>query len=271
MLHILLASNGKLGSSFNFYRIFLLSFFGCDDNHTIGTSCTPDTGGGCIFQYRDALHIIRVDAFQRRQIRIGGEFVVYIVVIHDRETVHYHQRSLVGIHRTDTTDGKLPATSSIILTLHTRHQTIQGIGKTGRMTLLQILLADNGIGTRSTLTRDGLITSHHHILQLIAGGHLHMMSGIGRPRGQHIGSRVHTQITVGYLALGGRHLDLIISIRISNRLDIGTLHLDKGTNHSFTLFILHITLEQTVALYFRLLSGDHDDITLTAPLTTPAA
>ncbi len=272
MLHVLLGTDSKLGACLHLHGVFLLALLGGDDDHAIGRAGTPNAGCGSILQHGYALHVVGIDALQGGEVGIGGELVVHVVVVHDGIAVHHHQRSLVGVHRAGASDGELLPSPSVVLTLHAGHESVEGIGEVGGVTLFQVILADDGIRPRGTLARNGLITSHHHVVQLVVGGHHDIMGGIAFASSQMIRRVVHAQIDISHLASVGRHPHLIVTIDIGHRLDVGATHPDEGANDWFSILILHRSLEEPVAREFlRHLLGHHHDVAFASPLTVLAA
>ncbi len=271
MLHILLGTDGKLCACLHLHGVFLLALLGGDDDYAISRSRTPDAGCRCILQYGDALHIVGIDAFQGGEVRIGRELVVHVVVVHDGITVYHHQRCLVGIHRAGASDGKLLAAPSVVLALHARHKSVEGIGKVGGMASFQLLLADDGVRAGGTLAGNGLVARHHHILQFVAGYHHDMMAGIALACRQMIRRGFHTQIAIRNQASVGGHPHLVVAIGIGHGLYVGAIHLDKGTDDGFPILILHRSLEESVARKLLRLPGQHHNIALAGPLAVLVA
>ena len=125
---------------------------GGDDDHTVGTTGTVDSGGRGILQ-----DIHRLD--------VGG--VDIRKSAHEGDTVEHDQRVVRGSQRALTTDTDLHLGTWLRRCLchqHTSNTTLQGLSGVGCSHLVQLLTTNVGHRTRHSLTTLGTVTDNHHFV-----------------------------------------------------------------------------------------------------------
>ena len=55
------SAQGIVGTEVYSHLALIITFLGCDDYYTIGTTASIDGAGRCILQYLDALDVLRVE------------------------------------------------------------------------------------------------------------------------------------------------------------------------------------------------------------------
>ena len=128
----------------------LLTFLRGNDNHTIGSTRTVDTGRGGILQHLNRLDII---AIQLMHTSLRGY------------TVNDVQRVVV-VQRSDTTNANGGSTRRITIgrDVHTRHTTLHGLDGVVLVLLSQIRGTHRRDGTRQVGLALAGITCYHHFL-----------------------------------------------------------------------------------------------------------
>ena len=134
-------------------RLACHPLFGGDDDHTIGTTCPIDGGGGGILQDVDGLDILRVDVPKTSA----------------DHSVDHHQRLRGpgdGILTADIDLEALPRLVAGFGDHHTRDLTLQGLGDVGRVGADDVAGSQGTYGTGQVLLTNGAITHDHHIFHL---------------------------------------------------------------------------------------------------------
>ena len=125
---------------------------GGDDDYTVGTTGTVDSGSRGILQDIHRLDVGGVD------VRKGT---------HEGDTIEHDQRVVRSSQRALTTDTDLHLGTRLRRSLchkHTGDTTLQGLGGVGGCHLIQLLTTDVGHRTRHGLTTLGTVTDDHHFV-----------------------------------------------------------------------------------------------------------
>ena len=212
LLHVGLCFHRKLCAGLHRPLVVAAAFFGGNDNYAIGTARSPNTGCCCIFQQGNALYVFGVETLKCIEVGIAVSSATRIVG--NRESVDHDERSNVGKQCACAANGKAFATSTVVVSLHTSHQSVESLREIGGMSFFKILAVHYAVGTRGSLFRDGLITCHHHFVESVVRVHAHIaLQGVGA-FGQGKRLSVHTQIGYLQLAIASRYFQLIVSIGI---------------------------------------------------------
>ena len=122
------------------HRLANLSFFGSNQNDAVCRTRPIKRAGRRIFQYRNRFDVFRVQRIHDVVGRIELTAHLPRIARRDRNTVHYIQRFIPGIHRTYATDadGRCGTRlAGIIRQLQARHFTVQRVFKAGRRNVFQ--------------------------------------------------------------------------------------------------------------------------------------
>ena len=174
---------------------------GSDQDHTVRTTATVDSGCGCIFQ-----DFHRLDVRRRQPLDIAYD-----------HTVHYVQRVVATHRRTDTADTDGSAFARLTGTTRYRHtggSTLQGLIQTGYRRLEQLVGTDRSNGTRQVRFLHRTVTDRYHFLQL----HVVRLQGYTQRTGVcHLDLR-RTVTDVGYYQhIAYVRLQIKITIEICDR------------------------------------------------------
>ena len=134
----------------------LRTLLGGDDNHTVGTAATVDSGGRGILQDVHRLDVGRIDVAQ---------------LAHEGNTVEHNQRVVAGRERALATNADLHFGTRLRTGLrhhHTGHAALQSLGGVGGCNLIQFLTANVGHRTRYGLATLRTVTNHHHLVHHMA-------------------------------------------------------------------------------------------------------
>ena len=217
---------------------------GGNDDDTICTAGSIDSGSRCIFQYRDAFDITGVQEHQRI---FGGRTTFSTAggtegtTLQQGHTIHYIQRLLGTTDGTRTTD--VDVGSSAGFTRGGRYQytgrtSLKHLIRGSDLSLVKILLSDAGDRTGQVLHTTGTITYDHHIR--------HGLSGSGKTGIYLVGSR-NGHFKVAESDRGdherpgiGRNRDGETSIRVGGTTRIGAFsHNGRSGNRRTILGVRH--------------------------------
>ena len=131
-----------------------LTTLGGDDDDTIGTTGTIDSGRRCILQYLHRLNVGWVD--------VEGRTVCH--------TIHENQRIIGSQHRTGTT--KIDAHSrtrltTALLQVHARNLCLHRLHRIRRSYILQVIRLDRSHGTREVAFLNDTIADDNQLIQRV--------------------------------------------------------------------------------------------------------
>ena len=217
-------------------HLAFLTSLGGYENHTVGTTCTIDSGSRSILQYLDALDVLRVDIID--------------TTVLDDHTIHYIERITFGTDRALTTDGDATYCTRALrigdihtgsLTLHT----LQGILYRHSCQVLGIQVGQ-GTGyialALHTITYyydfiQSLVVFQQSYLQIALSGNTHFLGCITDIRNfygsilWHIGQSKVT-IKISYGTIGSAY------------------YFNTGANNRLTHVIYHCTFYGFSLLYY---------------------
>ena len=126
--------------------IFLATFFGCDQDHTVTGTRTVESGGIRTFQYRDRFNIFRVD-IDGRTTTVDTTVIgsIRVIIVTERYTVYNPERLVVICERRVTADcnlGRTTQASSGCIHLQTGYFTLQCTGHWRIPCLVQLVAFD---------------------------------------------------------------------------------------------------------------------------------
>ena len=187
----------------------LYTLHGGDDDHTIGTAATVDSGGGGILE-----DIHRLD--------VGG--VDIRELSHERNTVEHDERVVGSAERALSTDTNLHFGARFRRSLrheHTCHTALESLRRVGGGNLIQFLTVHIDHRTRDGLTALSTITDDDHLVEVAAlrleydvkirlVAHSHLLCDIAHIRDDQCGTRFHVDgevtVEIGHDTIGGAFL-----------------------------------------------------------------
>ena len=202
----------------------LSTFLRGDDNHTIGSTATIDSGSRSGFQNGKRLDISGVHHRER------VSHTLDTIVIHS-QTIDNNERSVRSVERSTTTDGDITSTTRGTIgsnNRNTRNLTLQHVLRVGHETLVHIIGLDSGNSTGSIAFFHNTITNDNDFFEeLIVFSQAN--SHISRS-----GNREGLITHVRNLQLRPRvHVEGKIAVPIGNRTVGSTYFKDTCTNNRF--------------------------------------
>ena len=132
------ATEGNVSVIGHFRFLTGFTFLGSNEDDTVRSTATVDSGCGCVFQYGEGLDIVRVHHRQRvRHTR-------HTIVIHC-QTINDNKRVVGCVQRRSTTDTNRSATTrstTVSSDIHTGHLTRKHVLRVGNQTLVHLIRFD---------------------------------------------------------------------------------------------------------------------------------
>ena len=222
LLHHL--ADTERSSEVNLYLSFLTTL--CrNDNNTIGTTRTIDSGWRSVLQYVDALYVVRSDVANRRY----------------RETVYNIKRWVVLWKRTSSTHTDLDLCVRWTFCCgycHTSHLTLNSLWSRRNRNVGKVLCRNRSNGTCQVFLLYSTVTDNHDIVQCSS---LVFHYNVNTTLSTDIYSCcLHTDVWYRNLLAAGK-ANGEVTVKVSNCHVLGTLLLNGSTDDWFTVAILHIS------------------------------
>ena len=219
-----------------------------NDDHAISGTHTPYTGCGCVFQYRDALYILRVDI-------IGA-------ILHG-ESINNDERLGLSI------DGSLTTYHHIAVTVNcqTGNHALEVVHHIARHHGLQLLGFHHLKRTGGTAFLYLLVTSHQHFVQHHIRLQYNLAREVGRAAGHRHIYRLHTHIRVFQRSLLHRNLKGVVAVGIGHGAHACLADADRHTHQHLAALVAHIAFDGALAAA-QLLTTDSHDIVLNLVVAT---